>query len=105
MTSTDNTGQTHGNILVVDDVPANLILLTGMLKEKGYRVRPVPNGKMALKAVEHEPPDLILLDINMPEMDGFEVCRRLKQDTRFRDIPIIIHQRPDRNAGQGESIS
>jgi putative two-component system response regulator len=90
MTSTDNTGQTHGNILVVDDVPANLILLTGMLKEKGYRVRPVPNGKMALKAVEHEPPDLILLDINMPEMDGFEVCRRLKQDTRFRDIPIIF---------------
>jgi adenylate cyclase len=90
MTSTDKTGQTHGNILVVDDVPANLILLTGMLKEKGYRVRPVPNGKMALKAVEHEPPDLILLDINMPEMDGFEVCSRLKQDKRFHDIPIIF---------------
>ena len=79
-----------GNILVVDDVPANLTLLAGMLKEKGHRVRPVPSGKLALKAVEHEPPDLILLDITMPEMDGFEVCRRLKQDTRFQEIPIIF---------------
>jgi adenylate cyclase len=90
MTDPDKTIQTHGNILVVDDVPANLTLLTGMLKEKGYRVRPVPSGKLALKAVEHEPPDLILLDITMPEMDGYEVCERLKQDERFRDIPIIF---------------
>jgi len=90
MINTDKTSQSCGNILIVDDVPANLSLLTGMLKEKGHRVRPVPNGKLALKAVEHEPPDLILLDINMPEMDGFEVCRRLKQDMRFRDIPIIF---------------
>jgi putative two-component system response regulator len=80
----------QASILVVDDVPANLTLLTGMLKEKGHRVRPVPSGKLALKAVEIEPPDLILLDITMPEMDGFEVCRRLKQDVRFRDIPIIF---------------
>lgn len=80
----------QASILVVDDVAANLTLLSGMLKEKGYRVRPVPSGKLALKAVEHEAPDLILLDITMPEMDGFEVCRRLKQDTRFRDIPIIF---------------
>jgi adenylate cyclase len=80
----------HANILVVDDVPANLTLLTGMLKEKGHRVRPVPSGKLALKAIEHEPPDLILLDITMPEMDGFEVCRSLKQDMRFRNIPIIF---------------
>lgn len=79
-----------GNILVVDDVPANLTLLVDMLKEIHYRVRPVPSGRLALKAVEHEPPDLILLDINMPEMDGFEVCRKLKQDIRFRDIPIIF---------------
>ena len=90
MTNVSNTDPIHGNILVVDDVPANLTLLAGMLKEKGHRVRPVPSGKLALKAVEHEPPDLILLDINMPEMDGFEVCRRLKQDVRFRDIPIIF---------------
>ena len=90
MINTDKTSQSCGNILIVDDVPANLSLLTGMLKEKGHRVRPVPSGKLALKAVEHEPPDLILLDINMPEMDGFEVCPRLKQDMRFRDIPIIF---------------
>jgi putative two-component system response regulator len=76
--------------MLVDDVPDNLTLLTGMLKEKGHRVRPVPSGKLALKAIEIEPPDLILLDITMPEMDGFEVCRRLKQDVRFRDIPIIF---------------
>jgi class 3 adenylate cyclase len=84
------TDQVPASILVVDDLPANLNLLTSMLKEKSYRVRPVPNGKLALKAVEHEPPDLILLDINMPEMDGFEVCRRLKQDERFRNIPVIF---------------
>jgi putative two-component system response regulator len=90
MMSVSNTDSIGGNILVVDDVPANLTLLTSMLKEKGHRVRPVPSGRLALKAVEHEPPDLILLDITMPEMDGFEVCRRLKQDTRFRDIPIIF---------------
>jgi putative two-component system response regulator len=90
MTNVNNTDPIRGNILVVDDVPANLTLITGMLKEKGHRVRPVLSGKLALKAVEHEPPDLILLDITMPEMDGFEVCRRLKQDKRFRDIPIIF---------------
>jgi len=90
MTNTNKTDAIPGNILVVDDVPANLTLLTAMLKEKGHRVRPVPDGKLALKAVENEPPDLILLDITMPEMDGFEVCRRLKQDMRFQDIPIIF---------------
>lgn len=79
-----------GNILVVDDTPANLTLLAGMLREKGYKVRPVPGGRLALMAVQSEAPDLILLDINMPEMDGFEVCRRLKADIRFRDIPVIF---------------
>lgn len=90
MTISYETAHTCGNILVVDDIPANLTLLTGMLKENGHRVRPVPSGKLALKAVESEPPDLILLDINMPEMDGFEVCRALKQDVRFCDIPVIF---------------
>ena len=90
MTNINKTDAISGNILVVDDVPANLTLLAGMLKEKGHRVRPVPSGKLALKAVETEPPDLILLDITMPEMDGFEVCSRLKQDMRFKEIPIIF---------------
>ncbi|RPJ11246.1 MAG: response regulator, partial [Desulfobacteraceae bacterium] len=80
----------QGNILVVDDVPANLTLLTGILKEKGHRVRPVPSGKLAIIAVEHEPPDIILLDIMMPVMDGYEICRHLKENPKTRDIPVIF---------------
>jgi len=68
------------SILIVDDVPANLNLLTGILKQHGYKVRPAPSGSLALEAARYAPPDLILLDIHMPEMDGFEVCRRLKAD-------------------------
>ena len=83
-------GSIQGNILVVDDTPANLTLLAGMLKERGHRVRPVPSGRLALKAVESEPPDLILLDITMPEMNGFEVCEHLKNDKKFSEIPVIF---------------
>jgi sigma-B regulation protein RsbU (phosphoserine phosphatase) len=79
-----------GNILIVDDTPANLRLLSQMLAEQGYRVRPVPDGPLALAAAQAEPPDLILLDIRMPEMDGYEVCERLKLDAQTRDIPIIF---------------
>jgi len=79
-----------GGILVVDDTPANLQLLAGMLKERGYRVRPAPNGELALRAAQMAPPDLILLDITMPKMDGFEVCARLKADDRLRDIPVLF---------------
>src|SRR5512135_3017124 len=78
------------NILIVDDTPANLSLLANMLNDKGCRIRPVPSGKLALKVIENEAPDLILLDINMPEMNGYEVCRRLKADRRFSDIPVIF---------------
>ncbi|EDY21396.1 response regulator receiver sensor signal transduction histidine kinase [Chthoniobacter flavus Ellin428] len=78
------------DILVVDDTPANLQLLTGMLKERGYKVRPVPSGKLALLAAKNAPPDLILLDINMPELDGYEVCTQLKRDERTRDVPVLF---------------
>ncbi len=78
------------DILIVDDTVANLTLLIHLLKEKGHRIRPVTSGEMALKRVEKEPPDLILLDINMPGMNGFEVCRRLKEDPRFISIPVIF---------------
>jgi signal transduction histidine kinase len=78
------------SILVVDDTPANLKLLDGMLRECGYRVRPVTNGLGALRAVASEPPDLILLDISMPDMDGYEVCRRLKADPATAEIPILF---------------
>ena len=78
------------DILIVDDTPANLRLLSKMLSEQGYQVRPVPDGPLALAAVRAEPPDLILLDIMMPEMSGYEVCEHLKADAQTRDIPIIF---------------
>ena len=78
------------DILIVDDVPTNLKILSSMLKKQGHNVRPVPNGKLALQAAERQPPDLILLDINMPEMDGYEVCENLKANDALRDIPVIF---------------
>src|SRR5512133_6215 len=89
MNEVDDVLQITPNILIVDDVPANLKILGDILKLDGYKVRPVPSGKLALQVVEKEKPDLILLDIMMPEMDGFEVCRRLKENEGFNDIPII----------------
>jgi two-component system, NtrC family, sensor kinase len=83
--------KTHqGNILVVDDTPENLRLLAGILREKGYQVRPVPNGKLALSAAQKIPPDLVLLDIMMPEMDGYQVCQQLKASEITKDIPVIF---------------
>jgi sigma-B regulation protein RsbU (phosphoserine phosphatase) len=79
-----------GNILIVDDTPANLRLLSQMLAEQGYQVRPVPDGPLALAAARAEVPDLILLDIRMPEMNGYEVCEHLKADAQTCDIPIIF---------------
>jgi serine phosphatase RsbU (regulator of sigma subunit) len=79
-----------GGILVVDDAPANLQVLAGMLKDRGYKARPVPSGKLALLAARRDPPDLILLDINMPEMNGYEVCEQLKADDQLKGIPVIF---------------
>ncbi len=78
------------DILVVDDTAANLRLLTDTLGDLGYNMRSAPNGKLALMTAMHSPPDLILLDIHMPEMDGYEVCRRLKADPQLADIPVIF---------------
>ncbi|MBD2096570.1 hybrid sensor histidine kinase/response regulator [Trichocoleus sp. FACHB-591] len=80
----------RGNILIVDDTPDNLRLLSTMLTGQGYEVRSVINGAMALMGVGAEPPDLILLDINMPQMNGYEVCQQLKADDQSRDIPVIF---------------
>jgi signal transduction histidine kinase len=85
-----NTQPELADLLVVDDTPANLKLLTGLLREAGYKVRGAMSGKLALGAIEQLPPELILLDIKMPEMDGFELCERLKQVKEHRDIPIIF---------------
>ena len=81
---------TEQTILVVDDNPANVQLLSRMLKERGYRVRAALGGELALSAVRNNAPDLILLDINMPEMNGYEVCEHLKADEATRCIPIIF---------------
>ena len=79
-----------GDILIVDDTLPNLRLLSGMLTGQGYKVRGVPSGPMALTAVSSAAPDLILLDINMPEMNGYEVCEKLKASVESREIPVIF---------------
>jgi len=78
------------SILVVDDTPANVLMLVRMLTERGYKPRPVLSGKLALQAARAEPPDLILLDVTMPEMNGYEVCEQLKADATLKDIPVIF---------------
>ena len=77
-------------ILAVDDTPASLKLLTDILKAEGYEVRSAINGELALRAAIANPPDLVLLDIRMPAMDGYEVCRRLKAQSVTRDVPVIF---------------
>ena len=79
-----------GTILVVDDNPSNLNLLSTILRENGYEVRPAISAPLALRSIRLTLPDLILLDIRMPEMDGYELCGQLKADKRTRDIPVIF---------------
>ncbi|MEN8130026.1 MAG: diguanylate cyclase [Pseudomonadota bacterium] len=78
------------SVLMVDDSPDNLNLLKQVLGNEGYELRVAPSGSFALRAIRLNPPDLILLDIRMPEMDGLEVCRQLKKDDLTRNIPIIF---------------
>ena len=78
------------DIVVVDDNKDNLRILSGILKIAGHAPRPVSSGEMALSAIGAKPPELVLLDIMMPEMDGFEVCRRLKSAEDTRNIPVIF---------------
>ncbi len=80
----------QSDIMIVDDNPANLKLLEDMLVRQGHDVRSFPLGRLALAAAIKNPPDLILLDINMPEMNGYEVCERLKSTPQISDIPVIF---------------
>src|SRR6476661_6378592 len=82
--------ENKGNILIVDDTPENLQVLSATLCELGYKVRGVISGKMAIRAARSGAPDLILLDIKMPEMDGYEVCRQLKADPKTSEIPVVF---------------
>jgi PAS domain S-box-containing protein len=80
----------YNKILIVDDNASNLKLLMELLSEKGYTVYPAINGELAMEFIKSRLPDLILLDIKMPGLDGYEVCRRLKADDSTRQIPIIF---------------
>lgn len=80
----------RGNVLIIDDMPENLTLLAEMLKHEGYKVRSATKGSTALRGAQAAPPDVILLDINMPEMNGYEVCEQLKASDRTRSIPVIF---------------
>ncbi len=82
--------QTKADVLIVDDIPDNIRFLSNFLLEQGYHVRKAINGQMALKVVAALAPDLILLDVNMPDMQGYEVCRQLKQNPATCSIPIIF---------------
>ena len=84
------TATSRGKILIVDDTPFNLKLLSAILKPEGYHVRQANSGEAALRVVQIEKPDLILLDINMPEIDGYEVCKQFKTIPQVRDVPVIF---------------
>lgn len=77
-------------VLIVDDVPMNVQVVASLLSKEDYQLAAAVNGEQALAAVREDPPDLVLLDVMMPGMDGFEVCRRLKGDARTVDIPVIF---------------
>lgn len=83
-------GVTAGKVLVVDDERTNVELLTRLMTREGYRVVSAENGALALDAVRRERPDVVLMDVNMPGVDGFEACRRLKRDAATRLLPVIL---------------
>jgi diguanylate cyclase (GGDEF)-like protein len=101
---TNSTAEESGSILIVDDVPDNLNLLNHLLSQEGYRVRVAPGGVLALSSVKANPPDLILLDIRMPDMDGFAVCRALKEDETTRHIPVIFLTALNSSEDEGQGL-
>lgn len=99
----NNQGLFSRDILIVDDEVANLKLLSQILSQHGYQVRPAERPQLAIDSAINQPPALILLDVKMPGMDGFEVCRRLRQDKRTHDVPVIfisaLHETKDKVRG------
>ena len=77
-------------LVIVDDVPQNIHVLAGILTQAGHRVRAALSGRSALEIIEQDPPDLILLDVNMPDLDGYDLCRHIKADPALCDIPVIF---------------
>ena len=92
-----------GEVLIVDDTPASLQLLFDVLTQAGYAVRQAQDGEMALLSAIERPPELVLLDIRMPGIDGYEVCRQLKASPRTHDVPVIflsaMHETEDKVQG------
>lgn len=86
----NNLSPTAETILIVDDSPDNLHILGRILSDRGYKVNPAVDGQLALQFVQSTPPDLILLDIMMPKMDGYQVCKQLKASPTTKDIPVIF---------------
>ncbi|NTV92850.1 MAG: response regulator [Chlorobiaceae bacterium] len=95
----DLSSDDRGNVLIVDDTLPNLRLLSIMLTSNGYQVSEAMDGPAALHSVRIDPPDMILLDIRMPGMDGYEVCQRLKADETTRNIPVIFVSALDDQTG------
>ena len=82
--------ETNNKILIVDDIPINIQMAMNILKDEGYKMYYAKSGEMALKLIDENDFDLILLDIMMPEMNGFEVCLKLKSNDKTKNIPIIF---------------
>lgn len=100
-----NNSPSNAEILIVDDMLPNLRLFSSMLSSQGYRVREAADGLSALKCVQESPPDLILLDVRMPGMDGYEVCKQLKADERWRSIPVIFVSALDEQTDKVQGFS
>ena len=90
MDRAQDNSQVKGTILIVDDTPDNLRLLSSLLQSHGYSVRQAINGNLALQAAQLNPPDLILLDIHLPQSNGYQICEQLKANPRTRDVPVIF---------------
>ena len=100
----ENTEPVHPpKILIVDDMPSNLQMLSEIFKGRGFDIRAAMSGKLALQSTQNDPPDLILLDIAMPDISGYEVCKKVNADDALKDIPIIFltarDQEQDKVAG------
>ncbi|MES9965083.1 MAG: response regulator [Candidatus Sedimenticola sp. 20ELBAFRAG] len=93
-----------GEILVVDDTAANLKLVSEMLSSQGYKVRPANSGELALTTISVKQPDLVLLDVRMPGMDGYEVCSRLRSGPATSDLPIIFLSALDEAEGRSKGF-
>lgn len=95
--------ETNNKILIVDDIPINIQMAMNILKDEGYKMYYAKSGEMALKLIDENDFDLILLDIMMPEMNGFEVCLKLKSNDKTKNIPIIFLSGKDSSTDIGKA--